>query len=96
MIPKEIQEALKEQICEAYQDGKAGRPCQIWPDLTEQTSPEEIKRAASTLPVAPGGSTGEIQATRILYQNYMAAWKKGQQAAKAEKLPEPAQGPTVF
>lgn len=73
MIPKEIQEALKDQIREAYQDGKAGSPCQIWPDLTEQTSPEEIERAASTLPVAPGGSTGEIQFSRTLYLAYISA-----------------------
>lgn len=96
MIPKEIQEALKDQIREAYQDGKAGSPCQIWPDLTEQTSPEEIERAASTLPVAPGGSTGEIQFSRTLYLAYISAWQKGQQAAKAEKPTEPVQGPTAF
>ena len=57
-------------------DGKAGNPCAIYPPLTVQASPEEIKRAADVLPVAPGVSQLAEQCARALYRAYMAAWQE--------------------
>lgn len=64
------------ELQEAYMEGKTGKPCSIYPPLTEQASPEEIAQQADALPVAPGAFRLAERCTRVLYRAYMDAWQE--------------------
>ena len=68
---------FRKELRKAYIEGKTGKPCSIYPQLAEQASPEEIKRAADALPIGPNFSRLVKKSANALCWAYMKVWQIG-------------------
>ena len=68
---------FRKELRKAYIEGTRGKPCSIYPQLAEQASPEEIKRAADALPIGPNFSRLVKKSASALCWAYMKVWQIG-------------------